>query len=158
MLGSVVANRQPGKHAVREILITAAAIGTIMLRHSNGFQQYKSLHTLKDISFLNFPELTNGRKFELIFRSTPPWLLWFTYVDAAAHVLGIKVPDLSNVSCFMRDERNALDIPKGPFECRPWPDGVYDKFADQKQKRRALISEEMTPRERKRVLRICGLG
>jgi hypothetical protein len=105
------------------------------------------------------PELPGAderEKFELIFRSAAPWLLWFTYTDINAHVLGIKMPDLSSVSCCVRDEKFLFDVPKGPFEYRPWPDGVYDKFSVQKQKRRAMVTEDMTPRQRKRVIKIFG--
>lgn len=40
------------------------------------------------------PELPGAderEKFELIFRRVPSWLLWFTYADVNAHVLGVKI-------------------------------------------------------------------
>jgi hypothetical protein len=61
MLGSVVANRQPGRPAAQDILISVITIVMIILRHSNGIQQRKLLHTLRDIFFPSFPELMNGR-------------------------------------------------------------------------------------------------
>jgi hypothetical protein len=38
----------------------------------------------------------------LIFKTAPPWLLWFTYGDVNARILGIKLPDLSTVNRFIR--------------------------------------------------------
>ena len=120
------------------------------------FRSYSSKYIAAYFEKHFLPELPGAderEKFKLIFRSAPPWLLWFTYTDVSASVLNIKIPDLSSMSCFFRDERFVFDIPQSPFERCPWPDGVYDKFAVQKQKRLKLITQDMTPRERKRVLR-----
>ena len=45
-------------------------------------------------------------KFRLIFKKAPPWLLWFTYGDVNARILGIKLPDLSAVNRYIRDPQN----------------------------------------------------
>ena len=100
------------------------------------------------------PGADESEKYELIFRRAPLWLIWFSYCDLHASIFGIKLPDLSSVSCFVRDKEFALRMPKGPFECRPWPDGVHDEFADGKESKKIVKTEGMTSRERKRLLRI----
>ncbi len=102
------------------------------------------------------PDLPGGdekAKLDAIFVRAPPWLLWFTHGDVYATILGIKIPDLSSVNRFARD-RFGVCLPKGPFECRPLPDGVYDKFEVARQKKVEDKTTDMTPRERKRAFRI----
>jgi hypothetical protein len=99
-------------------------------------------------------------KFSLIFKKAPPWLLWFTYGDTNARILGIKLPDLSTVKQFIRDLRDFGNdrLPPGPFECRLRPDGVKDQIAIWTEKviKKMLEDEtnDATPRERKRMARI----
>lgn len=100
-------------------------------------------------------------KFGIIFEKTPPWLLWLTYADAHARILGIKLPNLSSVQQYDRDLSNfAFEIlPQGPFECRPRADGTEDQVAIWTKDLRSKIenkheSHAATPRERKRLLRI----
>jgi hypothetical protein len=94
-------------------------------------------------------------KFSLIFEKAPPSLLWFTYGDVSARILGIKLPDLSGVNRFVRGKFTLCELPEGPFECHLLPDGVSDQSAV--SSRRNRLEDElkhMTPRERKRTIRI----
>jgi hypothetical protein len=106
------------------------------------------------------PELPGAdekEKLDAIFETAPPWLLWFTHGDVHAHFLGLKLPDLSSVSRFARGKFVPHALPHGPFECHPLPDGVYDEFAVSMRKMRKEAEDklmDMTPRERKRTLRI----
>lgn len=106
------------------------------------------------------PGLAGGdeaEKFGLIFRKAPPWLLWFTYGDLNAEILGIKVPDLSTVHRFVRDPRNFMNdyLPPGPFECRLRAHGREDELTIIKdwmiRKNRENEADGVTPRERKRM-------
>jgi hypothetical protein len=79
------------------------------------------------------PDFAGGdevEKFSLIFKKAPLWLLWFTYGDVNARILGIKLPDLSTVNRFIRDPRNFIngELPPGPFEYRLRADGVEDQI------------------------------
>jgi hypothetical protein len=49
------------------------------------------------------PGADEVEKFSSIFKKAPPWLLWFTYGDLNARILGIKLPDLSTVQRFVRE-------------------------------------------------------
>ena len=99
-------------------------------------------------------------RFSLIFKKAPPWLLWFTYADVDARILGINLPDLSAVKRFIRDTNNFgnCHLPPGPFEYRLRADGVEDQIAIWTQKviKKKLKDETngVTPRERKRIARI----
>jgi hypothetical protein len=101
------------------------------------------------------------KKFSLIFDKAPPWLLWFTYADVNARILGIRLPDLSTVNRFIRDLRNLMNdcLPPGPFECRLRAHGSEDELAIwikdwMIQKKHKNEANGMTPRERKRIRRI----
>ena len=39
----------------------------------------------------DLPGADEVEKFSLIFKEAPPWLLWFTYGDVNARILGIKL-------------------------------------------------------------------
>jgi hypothetical protein len=92
-------------------------------------------------------------KLDVIFETAPPWLLWFTYGDVYACIFGVKTPNLSSVNHFMRGDSLWSELPQGPFECRPFPDGAYDKFTTRHESVEDKTAD-MTPRERKRALRI----
>jgi hypothetical protein len=65
-------------------------------------------------------------KLEKVFESAPPWLVWFTFGDYTAKLLGLPMPDLATVMHFARskeDFANWYGLPSGAFESRPWPDG-----------------------------------
>jgi hypothetical protein len=107
----------------------------------------------------DLPGADETEKLSAIFEIAQPWLLWFTYGDVCARILGIKLSDLSGVNRFARGEFLFYKLPDGPFECHPLPDGVYDRFEVSIQKDVSGHSMHMTPRERKRTLRIyenCG--
>jgi hypothetical protein len=107
------------------------------------------------------PGADEVEKFSSIFKKAPPWLLWFTYGDLNARILGIKLPDLSTVQRFVRDPRNFGNdkLPTGPFECRLRADGSEDQVAIWTRnwmikKKRKNEANAVTPRERKRIRRI----
>jgi hypothetical protein len=103
------------------------------------------------------PELPGAdetEKLDAIFERAPPWLLWFTYGDVCARILGLELPDLSRVSRFARNKMTFFELPPGPFECRPWPDGVNDVFEVARLKKPEDKLMDLTPRGRKRMRRI----
>ena len=62
-----------------------------------------------------------------MFKSAPPWLIWFTFADYTAKLLDLKLPDLSTVTGFERSKdifHRWWGLPESAFECRPWPDGI----------------------------------
>jgi hypothetical protein len=79
---------------------------------------------LRHLVISNFPGVDEKAKLNAVFKSAPPWLLWFTFADYTAAVLGLELPDLSRVTCFARS-RDAFDLwwglPPGSFEKRQWP-------------------------------------
>jgi len=92
-------------------------------------------------------------KFNAIFEIAPPWLIWFSHGDLGAGILGVKLPDLSSVNRLIRGTPEWRRLPDGPFECRPLPDGANDE-SDSTRKKFEDELAHMTPRERKRTLRI----
>ena len=48
----------------------------------------------------SFPGATEKETLERVFASAPPWLIWFTFGDYAAELLGLSLPDLSTVVGF----------------------------------------------------------
>jgi hypothetical protein len=65
-------------------------------------------------------------KLDNVFASAPPWLVWFTFGDYTAKLLGLPMPDLATVMHFARskeDFANWYGLPRGAFESRPWPNG-----------------------------------
>ena len=98
----------------------------------------------------DLPGADEIEKFSLILKEAPPWLLWFTNADVEAYILGIELPDLSEVSCFARGKRLIDHLPTGPFELRPLP-APPDEFEDDEFEDKA---KDMTPRGRKRMRKI----
>jgi hypothetical protein len=106
-----------------------------------------------------FSGSTEKEKLQRVFASAPPWLIWFTFADLTAELLGLAVPDLSSVAGFARskaDFDNWFGLPKGAFVTRPWPYGPANvplartglnllRPETQRPDRR------MTPREQKRA-------
>ena len=73
-----------------------------------------------------FPGTTEKEKLKRVFASTPPWLIWFTFADYTAQLLGLPLPDLSSVKGFVRskaDFDNWYGLPSGAFVARPWRNG-----------------------------------
>jgi hypothetical protein len=100
------------------------------------------------------PGADDTEKLDAIMERAPPWLLWFTYGDVMARVLGLKLPDLSRVNRFARGEFRCSALPEGPFERHLLPDGVNDSFLKPLNEKVEDKVMDMTPRERKRALRI----
>ena len=74
----------------------------------------------------HFSGATEKEKLERVFRSAPPWLIWFSFGDYTAELLGLSLPDLSKVAGFARskaDFDNWYGLPSGAFVPRRWPDG-----------------------------------
>jgi hypothetical protein len=74
----------------------------------------------------NFSGAHEKEKLNAIFSSAPPWLIWHTFGDYTAELLGLETPDLSQVRRFARLKENFevwYGVPRGAFECRDWPDG-----------------------------------
>ncbi len=74
----------------------------------------------------SFPGATEKKKLEGVLASAPPWLIWFTFADYTAEVLGLSLPDLSSIAGFARskaDFDNWCGLPSGAFARRGWPDG-----------------------------------
>src|SRR5262249_49073284 len=75
-------------------------------------------------------------KLNRVFKSAPPWLIWFTFADYTVKLLDLNLPDLSSVRGFERSkdifygERSKgifygwWALPESAFECRPWPNGA----------------------------------
>jgi hypothetical protein len=73
-----------------------------------------------------FPGATEKEKLEQVFASAPPWLIWFTFADYTAGLLGLPLPNLSTVADCARskaDFNNWYGLPSGAFIPRPWPNG-----------------------------------
>lgn len=116
---------------------------------------------LRHLFISPLPGINEKAKLNAIFESTPAWLIWFTFADYTAAVLGLKVPDLSSVMRFTRS-KEAFDrwwgLPKGAFECRPWPkdreseplartdlsllrpEPAYDQLMTRRERKRALAA------------------
>ena len=66
-------------------------------------------------------------KLDAVFASAPAWLVWFTFADYTARLLGLKLPDLSGVTGFARPKANFdlwCGVPREAFEPSPWPKGL----------------------------------
>lgn len=106
-----------------------------------------------------FPGADEKEKLDAVFASAPPWLIWFTFGDYTAELLGLTLPDLSSVAGFARSKANFdlwWGLPSDAFERRPWPDGPDNEplaRTDLKLLRPTTGSPDgqMTPRERKRA-------
>jgi hypothetical protein len=81
---------------------------------------------LRHMVISNFRGINEKEKLNAIFSSAPPWLIWHTFGDYTAELLGLKAPNLSQVRSFARSKENFkvwYGVPPGAFECRDWPDG-----------------------------------
>jgi hypothetical protein len=113
---------------------------------------------LRHVVISSFPGIDERAKLNAVFKSAPPWFIWFTFADYTAALLGLKIPDLSSVKQFARS-RDAFDrwwgLPKNAFERDPWPQGEESDLArtDLSLLRPEPAHDElMSRRERKRVL------
>src|SRR6516164_5057351 len=87
---------------------------------------------LRHLFISTLPGVDEKAKLNAIFKSAPAWLIWFTFADYTAAVLGLKLPDLTGVRGFMRS-REAFDgwwgLPDGAFECNAWPKDCESELA-----------------------------
>jgi hypothetical protein len=84
-------------------------------------------HPLRNVLLATFPGADERDKLNRVFKSAPPWLIWFTFADYTAKLLDLNLPDLSSVSGFERSKKifhGWWALPESAFECRPWPDGA----------------------------------
>jgi len=83
--------------------------------------------SLRHILVSTLPGADEKDKLNRVFRSAPPWLMWFTFGDYTAKLLDLNLPDLSTVTGFERSKTNFhrwWGLPESAFECRSWPDGT----------------------------------
>jgi hypothetical protein len=114
---------------------------------------------LRHVIIANFPGVGEKDKLDAVFASAPPWLIWFTFGDYTAELLGLTLPNLSTVAGFARSKADFdlwYGLPSGAFERRPWPDGSDNEplaRTDLKLLRPDLErpDSQMTPRERRRA-------
>src|SRR5262249_44372174 len=113
---------------------------------------------LRHVVISSFSGVDEKAKLNAVFKSTPPWLLWFTFADYSAAVLGLDLPGLSSVSRFARS-REVFDawwgLPREAFQRRPWPKSVVQdplSRTDLSLLRSEPAHQELTiRRERKRL-------
>jgi hypothetical protein len=82
---------------------------------------------LRHVSIATFPGANEKEKLNRVLRSAPPWLLWFTFADYSAKLLGLRLPDLSTVRGFERSKEifyRWWGLPQSAYECHPWPHGI----------------------------------
>jgi hypothetical protein len=118
---------------------------------ARGLAQYFRSYFLPEL-----PGADETEKLNAVFAKAPIWLLWFTHADVIGVVLGLKVPDLSTKARFGRPGIT-LVLPDGTFEWRRLPDGAEDKWnamARQHRRERLALPDNLTTRERRRVLRL----
>ena len=81
---------------------------------------------LRHVIISEYSGADEKQKLEAALASAPPWLLWFTFADYSAKLLNLKIPDLSEVTRFMRSKTH-FDIwwglPTDAFEQVPWEHG-----------------------------------
>ena len=102
-------------------------------------------------------------KLQAVFETAPPWLIWFTFGDYTAELLGLTLPDLSSVSGFARSEANFelwYGLPCDAFQPSPWPNGPKNEplartDLDLVRPATQWPDGQMTPREQKRARAIA---
>ncbi len=81
---------------------------------------------LRHVIISSFPGVDEKQKLDRVFAAAPPWLLWITFADYSAELLGLTLPDLSEVSGFIRSTEifhGWWGLPTGMFERKRWPYG-----------------------------------
>lgn len=93
--------------------------------------------------------------------AAPPWLIWFTFGDVTASILGLGLPDLSEVRMFERSKgilANWPELPEQKFEARLRPPRTANDFTPSDyvfMKEMIHVPEEqMTRLDRKRFYAI----
>jgi hypothetical protein len=106
-----------------------------------------------------FPGADEKEKLDAVFGAAPPWLIWFTFGDYTAKLLGLTLPDLSGVTGFARSKANFdlwWGLPREAFESSPWAEGPENEPLARTdlsllRPARQLPDSTMTPREQKRA-------
>lgn len=108
-----------------------------------------------------FPGADEKEKLDAVFASAPPWLIWFTFGDYTAELLGLTPPDLSSETGFARSKANFdlwWGLPSDAFERRPWPDALENEPLARTDLNllhptttTGSPDDQITPRERKRA-------
>jgi hypothetical protein len=116
---------------------------------------------LRHVSIATFPGANEKEKLNRVLRSAPPWLLWFTFADYSAKLLGLSLPDLSTVSRFERSKEifhGWWGLPQSAYECHPWPHGTDgEPLARTDLSLLGLGTRQDAPnRERKRALALSA--
>ena len=97
-----------------------------------------------------------------MFATAPPWLIWFTYGDVTATMLGIPSPDLleREAVCANRKRRSRvghsyrmerLNVARGLMAMNR---GLPPAERERVRKEILQLDDQMTPRERQRALDI----
>jgi hypothetical protein len=115
---------------------------------------------LRHMLIAELPGRDEKAKLEAALAAAPPWLLYYTFSDYTAKLLGLTLPDLSDVRRFERlraDFERWPGLPEGIFECRPWPNGAEAEplaHTDLKLPFQPLEPDlrGMSPRQRRRAL------
>lgn len=114
---------------------------------------------LRHILLATFPGADEKDKLNRVFKSAPPWLIWFTFADYTAKLLDLNLPDLSTVSGFERSKNifhGWWGLPESAFECHPWPHGTDGEPLARTDlsllRLEARQDRSITNRERKRAL------
>jgi hypothetical protein len=106
----------------------------------------------------SFPGTDEKEKLGIVFASAPPWLIWFTFADYTAELLGLTLPDISSVTGLARSKANFdrwHGLPNDAFEPSPWANGTENEplaRTDLNLLRPAphWPDSQMTPRQRRR--------
>jgi hypothetical protein len=87
----------------------------------NGTYALYAAGIVRERVIAELPGSTEKEKFQNLFSSAPPWLIWFTFGDLTAAFLDLTPPDLSSVTHFERSTsmfEKWPDLPDGKFEFR----------------------------------------
>jgi hypothetical protein len=114
---------------------------------------------LRHVLLSTLPGADEKDKLNRVFKSAPPWLIWFTFADFTAKLLDLNLPDLSIVTGFERSRdifHGWWGFPASAFECHPWPHGTdQEPLARTDLTLLGLETKQDAPitnRERKRAL------
>lgn len=114
---------------------------------------------LRHAVIATFPGSNEKGKLDAAFASAPPWIIWFTFGDYTAGLLGLTLPDLSGVTGFTRSKANFdlwYGLPSDAFEPEPWANGSENEPLARTdlnlvRPTTPLPDHQMTPREQKRA-------
>jgi hypothetical protein len=111
----------------------------------------------REFFLADLPGSNESEKLNAVLAAAPPWLIWFSNTEISIKMCGLKAPDISKERRFLRAPPSD-GLPVGQFERKLRPAGVDDwhdvelrKFA---ATRVPVLPAHLTPRERKRALRL----